>query len=298
MSDRPLGAYIAYPIDQADLEPGLVDLIIFARDSLRVTGLFSCFYDPGDAFLVEPSAGLHPMVGVVNEGALDMADLVIAFLPKGVPSVGVPIEIDRAVRNGKWVIIVTDADTYSLARYDGPRVLRCGQSEQAVAQAVRRVRRAIREAPSVTRETAPGPEALPVLLGPGGRLPSRGYADDAGLDLYVVGNHTILPGVFTDVPCSVSVELPSWTWGLITGRSSTLRTKKLLVHNGIIDPGWRGELFAGVWNMGVGPVHIKEGERLAQLIILPNVTREFAPSQVDALTPHERGTNGFGSTGL
>lgn len=128
-------------------------------------------------------------------------------------------------------------------------------------------------------------------------LPHRGYHDDAGLDLPVLGGVWVPPGVTADVPCGLAIQLPQGTFGLIVGRSSTRRNRGLLVHPGIIDVGWRGDLFALVENLTDEVVQIGEGERLAQLIILPNLTSMYAPEWVDELDPHDRGTNGFGSTG-
>src|SRR2546430_7672777 len=59
-------------------------------------------------------------------------------------------------------------------------------------------------------------------------------AEDGIRDLTVTGVQTcalpissrevvVEPGGFTDVPCGISVQLPSGCWGFITGRSSTLR---------------------------------------------------------------------------
>lgn len=129
------------------------------------------------------------------------------------------------------------------------------------------------------------------------KLPTRAYPDDAGLDLYTSERIVIPSGQFRDVPTGVSVQLPDWAWAEVRGRSSTMRKRNLLVYPGVIDAGWRGELFAGVWNLGPESVVVDVGERLAQLILYMNSTLHFRPVQVGALTPHARGINGFGSSG-
>lgn len=127
--------------------------------------------------------------------------------------------------------------------------------------------------------------------------PTRAYSDDAGLDLYVSEFSVIPPHGFVDIPSGIAVEIPTEYWGLLTGRSSTLRKRGLLVNQGVIDPGYRGELFAGVWNLTDFEVTIEQGERLAQLILMPNITPQFELEQVEKLDLHERGTSGFGSSG-
>lgn len=128
-------------------------------------------------------------------------------------------------------------------------------------------------------------------------MPTRAYPTDAGLDLYVSEQVTIPPGGFRDVPAGISVELGESQWGLVTGRSSALRERGLLIHSGIIDSGYRGPLFAGAFNLSSEEVTLKAGERVAQFILMHNSTRFVDPIPVAQLNPSPRGTNGFGSSG-
>ena len=142
---------------------------------------------------------------------------------------------------------------------------------------------------------------LRVRVDAGGRMPAGGKPGDAGLDLFVSEPVVIEPGQFVDVPCSVAVGLPAGWWGLITGRSSTMRSRGLLVTQGVIDTGYRGLLFAGVYNLSDEPVAVAAGERLAQLILLPNVRSRrvgrLRLRRVWQLGETVRGVGGFGSTG-
>lgn len=126
-------------------------------------------------------------------------------------------------------------------------------------------------------------------------MPTRGHIGDAGWDLYVSRSTVIQPNEFVDVHCDICAELPSGYWARITGRSSTLRKYGLLVAEGIIDNGYRGELFTGIFNLGsevrVIPVH----SRLAQLILHPLVDSIWM--EAASLTSTTRGVQGFGSTG-
>lgn len=142
--------------------------------------------------------------------------------------------------------------------------------------------------------------ALKVKLAPDATLPHRAHRDDAGLDLAVINRFILEPNGFMDVPTGVYVQLPAGTWGLLVGRSSTLRKHGLRVALGVIDVGYRGELFVAVEhaNRTREPVVIEAGTRLAQLIVLGNVTGECEVEYVTELGEHERGVAGFGSSGL
>lgn len=131
-----------------------------------------------------------------------------------------------------------------------------------------------------------------------GTAPARAYHDDAGLDLFVHGGDwTIEPGATVEVPLGVAVKSPPGTWTLLTGRSSTFRNRRLLVGQGVIDEGYTGPLFAVVHNFGDQPQTVKEGERIAQLIVFPNLTPQVELLEVAEMPNTQRGGAGFGSSG-
>jgi dUTP pyrophosphatase len=125
--------------------------------------------------------------------------------------------------------------------------------------------------------------------------PSRHYSGDAGLDLYTSERTIVWPGKFAMVPTNIQVALPHGTWCMLTGRSST-RNRGLAVMNGIIDNGYRGELFSTVLNTTEDALAIEVGERLVQLIVFNLMTPELVETPV--LPDGERGDKGFGSTGV
>lgn len=127
--------------------------------------------------------------------------------------------------------------------------------------------------------------------------PLFGYDGDAGLDLTVSQDVRIHSGKTVDVPCGISIELPPGLWGLLTGRSSTLRNRNLLVQSNIIDNGYRGQLFALTRNVGDAVVEVKRGERIAQLIPIRLEASSLGVLQVEELGRSERGEKSFGSTG-
>lgn len=133
-------------------------------------------------------------------------------------------------------------------------------------------------------------------VGPRGFLPTRGHASDAGLDLYVSEDVMITPGQTAEVPTDVAVGLPLELWGYVVGRSSASRRHGLEVIEGVIDPGYTGELYARVKNNNDHPVIVCRGERVSQLV--PQFRPSVRVRQVDQLPEGERGSNGFGSTGV
>jgi dUTP pyrophosphatase len=134
------------------------------------------------------------------------------------------------------------------------------------------------------------------------REPSKAHMDDAGFDLYVSEDTWVPPGRFRDIPTNVRMILPRGHWGLLTGRSSTLRKRGLMVNPGVIDTGYRGELYAGVFNLTDQTVVIRRGDRIAQFILTTNPTERTqlmtAPDSLFDTLGHARGTAGFGSSGL
>jgi dUTP pyrophosphatase len=132
-------------------------------------------------------------------------------------------------------------------------------------------------------------------LDPRAEIPSKAYADDAGFDLVCTEGAQIDPGAVVDVKTGIAIAMPPGWWGRIIGRSSTLRKHGLIVNEGVIDAGFRGELFTGVFNPTDEYKVIQRGERLAQLLFLP--VPDVHWSERAELPPSERGENGFGSSG-
>ena len=127
-----------------------------------------------------------------------------------------------------------------------------------------------------------------------GHPPFQKYADDAGWDLHSMNDVIVKPGTVVDIPTGVFIDPKSNIWFELRGRSSTIRNKKLQVQTGVIDHGWRGELFICVYNPGNSIRKIKAGERIAQIIPHLVIPCRF---KFGVLAPSERGSKGFGSTG-
>jgi dUTP pyrophosphatase len=94
------------------------------------------------------------------------------------------------------------------------------------------------------------------------------------------------------------MEIPKNYVGLIFPRSS-VRNKDLILSNcvGVIDSGYRGEIQATFKKTdGLDSIKYNIGDRGAQIIILPYPQVNF--KEVEELSDTERGSGGFGSTGL
>lgn len=294
--------YFAYPIDNANLKEDHVRAIERAKKVLMEDHGTIIIYDPGDAFSVAPSSQVGPEISLINNNALDSAQAVVAWLPQGCSSIGVPMEIQRAAMHYKPVAVISDSWSWALQTgYPTVKVFPESHVDAALAW--------LADAESIYPEGVTI-ENMGVVAEREDLVPRRSYADDAGFDLFV-SQDTVLPwGQFVDVPCGVKVELPDWSWGLLVGRSSTFRRRQIEVQLGVIDAGYRGELFAAcIWrpegefaeytktNGVEAATTVKAGERLAQLIIIPNGTRDVTPLAVSNLGHHQRGESGFGSTG-
>lgn len=303
------GVYLAYPIDQVNRSASdafMYQQIDQIKDWLIAYDVASWVFDPGDAFKVNLGARPNDTIARINRNALYNADVVVAFLPRGTPTIGVPIEISTAWSAGKHIVLFSDAEeSWSLQWKDAlGRMARYPDwDDDTLADAVRWITHSKERL--IDPYQHPTSEMFVRLDAPTAQLPRRTYVDDAGLDL-IVSQDTYIPlGEFVDVPCGLSLELPPRTWGLVTGRSSALRTHGLLIHSGVIDAGYRGPIFAGAFNLGRtgragghdGRVTVPAGARIAQLILLHNTTQNVNVVQADSLSPSARGEKGFGSSG-
>ena len=65
---------------------------------------------------------------------------------------------------------------------------------------------------------------------------------------------------------------------------------------GLIDSDYQGELMVPAWNRSEQEFEINSGDRIAQMIIVPIVQADF--EIVEDFEESERGTKGFGSSGI
>lgn len=98
-------AYLASPIDLHG-DPTLIEDL--RRDwvqTLYEMG-FSAVFNPASAWGINPAADPDPGLQQMNLAALDAATALVAILPTGVPTLGVPLEIHQATSRGKPTLVV------------------------------------------------------------------------------------------------------------------------------------------------------------------------------------------------
>ncbi len=110
-------------------------------------------------------------------------------------------------------------------------------------------------------------------------------------DLIVKSNETVL------VPTGLSIAVDQNLEVQIRPRSGLAAKNNITVLNtpGTIDSDYRGEIKVILINLGRDDFVIKNGDRIAQMVICPVIKTEF--EIVDELPNSPRGLGGFGSTG-
>lgn len=134
-------------------------------------------------------------------------------------------------------------------------------------------------------------------------LPRYAKPGDSGFDLVAAEDTIIWPGETKVVPTGLCFEIPPGYELQVRPRSGISRNTKLRVILGTVDSGFRGEVGVIVDNTSKPSVFrseaadvIERGTRIAQGVIVPVVTAHF--EEVDELSESDRGSNGFGSTGI
>lgn len=154
---------------------------------------------------------------------------------------------------------------------------------------------------------------MKVMLDPGAKMPTRAHPSDAGLDLYTPEAVTVPPTEVkldwynnrkgTDkvdigsacIDTGVHVEIPEGYVGFIKSKSG-LNVNNGLTAEGVIDSGYTGSIVVKLYNHTHMPYVFQPHQKIAQLVILPIITP--ALELADKLGDTERGTGGFGSTGV
>lgn len=128
-----------------------------------------------------------------------------------------------------------------------------------------------------------------------GKLPTRGSAEAASLDLYA-SEHVVIPlSSRAKVPLSIKFQVPEGTYGRIALRSG-LASRGIDVAAGVVDRDYTGEVQVILVNNTSSPFEVAVGDRVAQLIMEQCANAEVR--QVKKLPETRRGAQRFGSTGV
>jgi dUTP pyrophosphatase len=138
------------------------------------------------------------------------------------------------------------------------------------------------------------------------KLPHRAHPADAGMDLFycpdgseVASQVTIRPGQTRLIPTGIKVEVPRNHMLEIKNKSGIAFKQQLVVGACVIDAGYDGEVYINLHNIGTVSRRIEKGQKVAQGVLVPIVTCEIEEVKEDCLNQEtERGSGGFGSTGL
>ena len=114
---------------------------------------------------------------------------------------------------------------------------------------------------------------------------------------YIEGDVTLRPGKAALIGTGLYMELPSGYEAQLRARSGLAARHGIGLVNGVgtIDSDYRGEIKVNLINWGDEPVTIKNGDRIAQLVVCKYEKAEL--HEADALSETERDEGGFGHTG-
>jgi len=131
-------------------------------------------------------------------------------------------------------------------------------------------------------------------------LPRYQTPHAAGLDLHadLAEPLTLAPLARRLVPTGLAIELPEGFEAQVRPRSGLAVKQGLTCLNtpGTIDADYRGEVQVLLFNASDVEARIQRGDRIAQLVIAPVARAELV--EVEALSDSQRGSGGFGSTGV
>ncbi|AWB89323.1 dUTP diphosphatase [Homoserinimonas hongtaonis] len=130
-------------------------------------------------------------------------------------------------------------------------------------------------------------------------VPAYAHPGDAGADLRSAESLVLGPGERATVGTGVAIAVPDGYAAFVMPRSGLAARNGITIVNapGTVDAGYRGEIRVTLLNTDPRePFSVAEGDRIAQLIIMPVVRAAF--SSIQQLDATVRGESGFGSTGL
>lgn len=133
-----------------------------------------------------------------------------------------------------------------------------------------------------------------------GVYPAYETAGSAGMDIRAWLKEPVIlqPGERALIPTGLYMEFDAGYEVQLRARSGLAVKHGIGLVNGVgtIDSDYRGEIKVALINLGQEAFAVNNGERIAQMVISPVVHAEIEPTEM--LTETERGSGGFGSTGV
>ena len=131
------------------------------------------------------------------------------------------------------------------------------------------------------------------------KLPEYATTNSAGMDIRAeVDKLTVLKPMETKlIKTGLYIQLPAGYEAQIRPRSGLAFKKNITVINspGTIDADYRGEIGVALINLSSEEFEVKQGERIAQMVIAKHEHAQW--TEVSELNKTKRGAGGFGSTG-
>ncbi len=142
---------------------------------------------------------------------------------------------------------------------------------------------------------------LLIEMDPTAHAPRKASPKEAGYDLcahlpFHLEGMIIKPHSQDVVGTGIMIAIPENHYGQIAPRSGLALKNQIYIGAGVIDETYRGEIKVILFNHGDREFKISDGDRIAQLLIIPIASPEI--EIVDRLPESTRGKNGFGSSGI
>ncbi|MDX2065395.1 MAG: dUTP diphosphatase [Fimbriimonadaceae bacterium] len=139
---------------------------------------------------------------------------------------------------------------------------------------------------------------VPITLTTKAQIPQYQTSQSAGVDLHSTEDFELKPMERRLVPTGIAIALPEGFEAQVRPRSGLAWRHGISMVNspGTIDADYRGEIKVLLINLGDRVVKLQQGDRIAQLVVAPVARVEW--ERTEDLPSSERGTAGFGSTGV
>ena len=131
--------------------------------------------------------------------------------------------------------------------------------------------------------------------------PSYNYGGDSGFDLYSTEEITIPPFGRVLVPTGLAFDIQDGYEIQVRSKSGLAINQGLMVLNspGTVDNSYQGEVKAIIFNTNQTSFTITKGMKVAQAVLCPVVNGKWVElKEINEIPNKDRGSNGFGSTGI